>query len=141
MVKIDENSVPLELEDDNFTLVVNWCVPIEWDIQLNQGVESMWRAMDFYPLQKNMGQILSSKFGQNLVGLAVGWLLHFVTKCSRYFCNYFITNCVKFFTTKCDNFVKKCDCYYKISHLFYYKMWPKLITKYIRFFCKVWQFY
>ena len=26
----------------------------------------------------------------------------------------FITKCVRFFITKCDNFVKKCDDYYKL---------------------------
>ena len=33
----------------------------------------------------------------------------------------FITKCVRFFITKCDNFITICDSYYKLRQ-FYYKM-------------------
>ena len=36
-------------------------------MRLNPKIEFMSKAMDFYPLQKNMGKNLSSKYGQKLL--------------------------------------------------------------------------
>ena len=48
-----QNSELLELEDRvNFTLVINLCVLIRSDIQLNPETEFMPRAMNSYRLQK-----------------------------------------------------------------------------------------
>ena len=36
-------------------------------MRLNPKIEFMSKAMDFYPLQKDMGKNLSSKYGQKLL--------------------------------------------------------------------------
>ena len=76
--------------------------------------------------QRDIGNSMSVK---NLIlGVNSVSLLQFITKCYRYYYKmrqlfyYKIWQRFRFFITKCNNLITKCDSYYKLRQ-FHYKMW------------------